>query len=348
MGTTGKGVVVGAHMDVQPADGTGGLAAGIAGRQPHVIDRELSAVLQDNYSWTDERRGRGAAASQPPEGWTRIDDAELRQAGINPALLHDTRSGFGANFYRGPQDHVVIAFTGSDEGRDWRHNLGQGLGLRDAQYDQAIELAGEARRAFGPDLVLTGHSLGGGLAAAAAMVHEVPAVTFNAAGVHDRTLERLGFDADVLKHEAAQGLVRSYAVQSELLTHLQEDSVLLRYVMPDAPGHRIELPDPDPVGFFGRMVPGRMLMHRVDLHYIDAVMEAQDRAGLEVRHFPAADAPAGAMLVPASDRLDALFSGQVDASVRASWDSSVSSLREPLLSHAPEQWQAPEGQAMGR
>lgn len=309
-----------APMDRFPARADPGLAAGVAGREPHVIDRELSAVLQDNYNWTDERRGRGLVESQPPDGWTRMDDEALRQAGIDPALLHDARSGFGANVYTSAQGHVVLAFTGTDEGRDWRHNLGQGLGLRDAQYDQAIELAGEAHRAFGPDLVLTGHSLGGGLAAAAAMVHEVPAVTFNAAGVHDRTLERLGFDADVLKHDAAQGLVRSYAVQSELLTHLQEDSFPLKYVMPDAPGHRIDLPDPDPLGFFERLVPGRMLMHRVDLHYVGAVMRAQDAAGLEMR--PYAQARAEPAATPMS-RLDLLLAGDVDPTARSAWQRDL-------------------------
>jgi len=335
-------------MDVLPAGLTDGLAGRIAGREPHAIDRELSAVLQDNYNWTDERRGRDAAASQPPEGWARMDDASLRQAGINPALLQDTRSGFGANFYTGPQGHVVLAFTGTDEGRDWWHNLGQGLGLRDAQYDQAIELAGEARRAFGTDLVLTGHSLGGGLAAAAAMVHEVPAVTFNAAGVHDRTLERLGFDAGVLKREAAQGLIRSYAVESELLTHLQEDSFPLKYVMPDAPGHRIELPDPDPLSFGQRLIPGKMLMHRVDLHYIDAVMEAQDLAGLDVRRFAAVDARGDGSLQSATARLDGLLAGDVDLSARLAWDGSVTALKQEGPLHTVDQRQELEVPAMGR
>lgn len=306
-----------AQMDAFPARHAEGLAQRIVGREPHAIDRELSAILQDNYGWTDGRRGRGIVDSQLPEGWTRMDDEALRQAGIDPSRLHDSRSGFGANFYASARGHVVLAFTGTDEGGDWRHNLRQGLGLRDAQYDQAVELAAEARRAFGPDLVLTGHSLGGGLAATAAMVHEVPAVTFNAAGVHDRTLERLGFDAGVLKREAAEGLIRSYAVESELLTHLQEDSFPLKHVMPDAPGHRIELPDPDPLRFMERLVPGRMLMHRVDLHYVEAVMRAQDAAGLESRPHDQVQAAS-----PAS-RLDGLLAGEVDPSVRDAWERDV-------------------------
>ncbi|AWV06634.1 DUF2974 domain-containing protein [Lysobacter maris] len=332
----------------QPGHGDS-FADQIAGRQPHEIDRQLSAILQDNYNWTDERRGRDFEASNPPEGWSRMSDAVLRDAGIDPSLLHDGKSGFGANFYINEHDHVVLAFTGTDEGRDWKHNLRQGLGLRDAQYDQAIALAGQAERAYGDNLVITGHSLGGGLAAAASMVHEVPAVTFNAAGVNDRTLERYGFDADVLKQEAEQGLIRSYAVKSEILTHLQEDSFPLKYAMPDAPGTRIELPDPDPLSFFQRIVPGKMLMHRVDLHYIDSVMEAQDAAGLSVRH---SDFGAMRSGQDANSRLERLLAGQIDPSTQQAWDNERAANRPALEAtrnqDQAQQQQAAEQAAMGR
>lgn len=251
----------------------------VGGRQPRAIDRDLSTLLQDNYVVTDLRHGIPGTGPTLPGTWTRMSDDELRAADIAPALQHDARSGFDASFYRNAQGQVVLAFTGTDEGKDWLHNFGQGLGLRDEQYDQAIKLGERAKRAFGDGVVFTGHSLGGGLAAASGMVNEVPAVTFNAAGVHDRTLERYGYDADILKRQAEQGLIRSYAVKNELLTYLQEENIPLRYAMPDAPGHRIELPDPDPQTFFERLVPGRMLRHRLDLHYIDAVMQAQDKAG---------------------------------------------------------------------
>ena len=42
-----------------------------------------------------------------------------------------------------------------------------------------------------------------------------------------------------LGQQARDGLVRSYEVRNELLTYLQEDSLLTRWVMPDAPGHRL-------------------------------------------------------------------------------------------------------------
>src|SRR3546814_3373202 len=242
-----------------------------------------SSDLQDNYDVADARRGEPSPGTDLPGTWARMDDAAVRAVGIDPALLHDAMTGFDASLYRDASGAVVVAYAGSDEWQDWPHNFRQGLGLEDVQYDQAIALADEAKRAFGDDVILTGQSLGGGLAAAASMANEVPAVTFNAAGVHDKTLERHGYDADTLKREAEQGLIRSYRVESEILTHLQEGSIPLKWAMPDAPGHEIVLPDPEPLSFFERLVPGKMLMHRVELHYIEAVMEAQDLAQLQER-----------------------------------------------------------------
>ena len=260
-----------------------GFAGEVTGQQPHAIDRELSTLIEDNYVVADARRGKSSFEPILPGTWARMDDAAVRAAGIDPTLLHDTKSGFDASLYRDASGAVVVAYAGSNEWKDWPHNFRQGLGSEDAQYGQAIALAQEAKRAFGDGVVLTGQSLGGGLAAAASMVNEVPAVTFNAAGVHDNTLERYGLDADALKREAEQGLIRSYHVRNEILTHLQEDSIPLKWAMPDAAGHKIELPDPDPLTFFERLVPGRMLRHRVDLHSIEAVMQAQDLAQLQVR-----------------------------------------------------------------
>lgn len=260
-----------------------GFADEVRGRQPRAIDRELSTLLQDNYVVSDVRRGMADDAQELPASWARMSKDDVRAAGLDPALMHDAKSGFDASFYRNARGEVVLAFTGTDEGRDWKHNFGQGLGRKDDQYDRALMLGRKAKEVFGENVIFAGHSLGGGLAAAAGMANDVPVVTFNAAGVHDKTLERRGYDADALKREAEQGLIRSYRVESEILTHLQEDSIPLKWAMPDAPGHEIVLPDPEPLSFFERLVPGKMLMHRVDLHYIEAVMEAQDLAQLQER-----------------------------------------------------------------
>ncbi|MEB1527881.1 XVIPCD domain-containing protein [Xanthomonas sp. WHRI 7945] len=249
----------------------------VRGQQPQAVDRQLPSLLQDLYVTAGQRRAGGAETFAPlPDGWTRMDDAAVQRAGIDPSMLHDAKSGFDAALYRNDQGNVVLAFCGTDEGKDWKHNLGQGLGFADAQYASAIQLGSQARQAFGQDLMISGHSLGGGLAAASAMVNDVPAVTYNAAGVNDRTLEREGLDASAAKDYAAEGLIRGYHVKNELLTHLQEDSIPLKWAMPDAAGHQIQLPDPDPLSFGQRLIPGMMLKHRLDLHGIDSVIKAQE------------------------------------------------------------------------
>ncbi|MBB5735224.1 hypothetical protein FHT09_000923 [Xanthomonas arboricola] len=252
-------------------------AESMRGQQPQPEDRQFPAVLQDLYATASQRREGSAETFAPlPNGWTRMDDSTLQRAGIDPGLLHDAKSGFDAAFYRNEQGQVVLGFCGTDEGKDWKHNLGQGLGFDDAQYASAIQLGSQARQAFGDQVVISGHSLGGGLAAASAMVNDIPAVTYNAAGVNDRTLERQGLDASAAKDYASSELIRGYHVKNEILTHLQDDSIPLKWSMPNAAGHQIELPEPDPLSFGQRLVPGMMLKHRLDLHGMDSVMKAQD------------------------------------------------------------------------
>jgi hypothetical protein len=251
----------------------------VRGKPPQAVDAQLPTLLQDLYVTAGQRRAGGAERFAPlPGGWTRLEDGAVQRAGIDPGMLHDAKSGFDAAFYRNAQGNVVLAFCGTDERKDWKHNIGQGLGFADAQYAAAIQLGSQARQAFGRELMISGHSLGGGLAAASAMVNDVPAVTYNAAGVNDRTLERAGLDASAAKAYAADGLIRGYHVKNELLTHLQEDSIPLKWALPDAAVHPIQLPDPDPLSFGQRLLPGRMLKHRLDLHGIDSVIEAQDLA----------------------------------------------------------------------
>lgn len=260
-----------------PTDSSTPFAESIRGQQPRPEDQQFPAVLQDLYATASQRREGSAETFTPlPNGWTRMDDSTLQRAGIDPSLLHDAKSGFDAAFYRNDQGNVVLGFCGTDEGKDWKHNIGQGLGFDDAQYASAIQLGSQARQAFGDQVVITGHSLGGGLAAASAMVNDIPAVTYNAAGVSDRTLERQGLDASAAKEYASSELIRGYHVKNEILTHLQEDSIPLKWAMPNAAGHQIELPEPDPLSFGRRLVPGMMLMHRMDLHGMDSVIKAQD------------------------------------------------------------------------
>lgn len=243
----------------------------VRGQTALPVDMTLAKLMRDVYDYDRNGRQEGVGA------WKPMGEDELRQVGIDPTLLKNQSSGFLAVVYGDGQGRHVVAYSGTDEPKDWVTNFGQGLGFETSQYNQAMALARQAKIAFGQDMVITGHSLGGGLAAAAAVATDTPAVTFNASGVHDKTLERIGLDPDAVKHEAGQGLIRRYAVQNEILTELQENKPIIRHLMPDAVGHKIELPDPDPLTFWQKLNPVKSIKHGVAMHYIDAVIEAQEQ-----------------------------------------------------------------------
>src|SRR3546814_8341297 len=62
----------------------GGFAGDVFGQQPHEIDRVLSRLIQDNYDVADARRGEPSPETDLPGTWTRMDDAAVRAAGIDP------------------------------------------------------------------------------------------------------------------------------------------------------------------------------------------------------------------------------------------------------------------------
>ena len=156
-------------------------------------------------------------------GWTLLDDDALRARGIDPNLLgHGQTHGFSAALYERSDGTVVLVFHGSSlqDPDDWRNNGAQAVGLPAEQYQRAVDLGQRVHDVFGDRVVITGHSLGGGLASVASLTSRVPAVTFNPAAISDGTLRRAGFDPQVARSEA-QGLVHSYTVDGEALSQAQ-------------------------------------------------------------------------------------------------------------------------------
>jgi hypothetical protein len=156
-------------------------------------------------------------------------------AGLKAMIYQDYITG---------EDQYVLSFGGTDdkiwelEFNDWLNNIKQGLGWSAPQYTAAMAIGDELGDLLGQaHLIVTGHSLGGGLAAAAALVANVRADTFNAAGLHEYTLyDRDQNDAPLLdpageyvelypgaaaRYPAAGNFINAYYVDYDILTFVQ-------------------------------------------------------------------------------------------------------------------------------
>ena len=222
-------------------------ADNVDGTDPKPIDHTFAAFSQAVY-------GNGAPL---PEGWRVATEDDLNNVGLTDEKLQemglertpegyivDPESGLQAAVYIDQDGNHVLAFAGSEFSRaalgtDWTQgNLAQAEGMVGPQYEKAMNLGialQQGLQANGHDgsLVITGHSLGGGLASAVSVATGAPAVTFNASGLHPNTIhaaldkreaglgEQLSYDEAVA--EANGGNIRRYNVAGEILTTAQED-----------------------------------------------------------------------------------------------------------------------------
>ena len=297
------------HPQVQPAGGpatppsaAGGpygippgqtLADVAGGRQAQPFDVTLSQLATAVYGT------RGG----PPEGWSAVTDARLQELGVadpqawrlqflgaNDEVDSNPRE-FRAEVYTDGAGNYVLSYRGTAEGAaDWHNNFRQGLGYETRDGDKfsgtAVNTAVEFARVFGDNqggpsgnLAITGHSQGGGLASVGALASGVPAVTFDASGIHPNTLDRLRIDPQRARELAEGGQIRAYSLSSDALTNAQ-DSWITGVLAPDALGTRIVV------------APASADEHRMFSHYgpIEGFSPEQSRqldAATEIgRHTP--------------------------------------------------------------
>lgn len=196
-------------------------------------------------------------AKASPPGWHRLEAAELEAAGLDPKAFSTPETGFKAALFRNETSgEFALAFAGTEDGTDWRTNRAQGSGNVDLQYRQAANLSVQVTDAVG-QTTMVGHSLGGGLAATAAVASRNEGVTFNAAGVHANTLEfattanepapkhplvhpvaQLAVDRfeEWRSHETSNLHVTNYRVEGDPLTTVQDLAPI-----PEAQGAQIDL-----------------------------------------------------------------------------------------------------------
>ena len=159
-------------------------------------------------------------------GWTVIDVSELNN-GYRAVLYHRKENGV---------DKYVLAFAGTDPTQigDIIADIEQADRGKTGQYIAARGAASKWVGKYGIDNVhLVGHSLGGGMAASAALCTGAHATTFNPAGVH--AISRVKWDKEnwPKRHE----LITAYCVYGEILTTWQD-----RTGLPDTTGKKIILP----------------------------------------------------------------------------------------------------------
>lgn len=184
-----------------------------------------------------------------------LSPRDLMELGVprGVVLLFETENGvpgFKAGVYR---DHIsgkfIVAFAGTDDGPDIVVDIWQGLGGFTEQYRAALNIGrGLADlREFRGNAVVTGHSLGGGLASAAAVGSGFHADTFNAAGLTRSTLqynemgERIaGNPLELSRYDNAEfGLIDAYFLDYDILSFVQDYTPLQNAI-----GKRIEMDGP--------------------------------------------------------------------------------------------------------
>ena len=141
--------------------------------------------------------------------------------------LRDEKSGFKSAIYertyKGKTEYVyATAGTDFTEMNDWKNNIKQIIG-KSEQYDISMSNAEKISKLIGnSELTFTGHSLGGGLAAANAYKTGRSAMTFNAAWVSPFTIFNRKFpriDAYINWNDELNMVQRSFGLRADGFPH---------------------------------------------------------------------------------------------------------------------------------
>jgi len=152
-----------------------------------------------------------------------INEATLNKYGLSKKDLVNSETGFKSSVYINKQTgEVTYGIAGTDglDYNDIKANLAQGTGLPTDAYNQAISNGvkfNNAIQKLGAYGSVTGHSLGGGEAAAISKKTGLEAKTYNAAGVHKLTV----------RNTKDKGNIDNYTMKHDLLTNLQNNNSYL-------------------------------------------------------------------------------------------------------------------------
>ena len=228
------GVIVTGCFSVQIGDSGGGKSSGFfvaaAGISPLVVtaDPNDTDTFLPPEDGADVKRDMEMSIDVYEFGKSKEQDNALiekyRALGweIVPEPV-DNPSGLQAvTFINKSENRMVTAFRGSEQAKDWKQNLLQAFG-KSNQHPEAVAYARDMQQYAEINDIssysVTGHSLGGGLAATVATVCNVPANTFNPAGVSNATLAKFALSRADANSIAAEK-VRNYAIDGEILSRI--------------------------------------------------------------------------------------------------------------------------------
>ncbi|MBC8726457.1 DUF2974 domain-containing protein [Paraburkholderia sp. 31.1] len=158
-----------------------------------------------------------------PEGWAnRSGDTEfLDRYGLDAMDFTIKGSNFRAQLYEpdaavfGSDMNPTLAFKGTEMTSlaDWSNNVNQSVNIESEYYERAVRSGTKLREITEP-IDITGHSLGGGLCSAASVASSKDCWSFNAAGLHPKTVERYG-------GQVTPSNINAYHVKGDILTVAQ-------------------------------------------------------------------------------------------------------------------------------
>lgn len=209
----------------------------LAKEAAQVADAKDKAKLADAiYADRDEQ--------DLPDGVTHATDEDLKALGLinskGQKMTEIPNSDFKSEVYKKADGSYVVAFKGTtfSSTEDWNNNIQQGMGNKSKYYTRAMRISAQiADSTDSANIEYVGHSLGGGLASAAAAVSGAPATTFNAAGLNDKTLAEVGFVSN-------PDNINAYTVKGDILSSLQDNASV---VASTAAGNRMPLSPADSI-----------------------------------------------------------------------------------------------------
>ncbi|MCU0359720.1 MAG: DUF2974 domain-containing protein [Bacteroidia bacterium] len=207
-------------------------------------------------------------AAELINGWQK---SELKIPGVE---FNNPETGFQSALYErtnaeGVTEYAYVFAGTNDLLTDAKEDAAQALGMDAPQFEQAARNARTISDALrGNSLTFVGHSLGGGLASAAALATGRNAITFNAAGLHSNT--KAANDLNM------QAQIDAYIVQGEIVDYSQSSLGLAT-----AEGTRHELKASYVPQIWGtKLDDAYRTYQRVENHLMGTVIQKMQQQGI--------------------------------------------------------------------